>query len=94
MKKIIAIVTLLISLSAFPSAITGWTLYLSMTTTYPNAFDKEAAQIINDSQELMQTGNITAFLLEKIRIVQAKDSSLSDSEALDILLSVSSEVLK
>lgn len=68
------------------SVFTSWTL---------GAFDrKAAAQILNDSQEYLQSGNMTAYLKQSIKNVQSLDASISDTEALDALISVSENTLK
>lgn len=99
MKKFIAAATLLLSLNTFAASFVGTTLLptqslaLSSVSISGNA-QKEAAQVINDSQDLIQSGNMTAFLSQKIRDIQAQDSSVSDQEALDALISVSEQILK
>ncbi|MDD4972785.1 MAG: hypothetical protein PHY93_00460 [Bacteriovorax sp.] len=99
MKKLIAIATLALSLNAFSASFVGTTLLptqslaLSSISTSGNV-QKEAAQVINDSQELIQSGKMTAFLGQKIKDIQAQDSAVSDSDALDALLSVSDQILK
>lgn len=98
MKKFIAIATLALSVNAFSASFVGTTLIptqslaLSSVSTSGN-IQKEAAQVVNDSQELIQSGKMTAFLSQKIKDIQASDSSVSDSEALDALLSVSEQIL-
>ena len=99
MKKLIAIATLALSVNAFSASFVGTTLLptqslaLSSVSTSGNV-QKEAAQVLNDSQELIQSGKMSAFLSQKIKDIQAQDSSVSDSEALDALLSVSEQILK
>jgi hypothetical protein len=97
MKKLIAIATLALSVNAFSASFVGTTLLptqsLTSVSTSGNV-QNEAAQVINDSQELIQSGKMTAFLGQKIKDIQAQDSSVSDSEALDALLSVSEHILK
>lgn len=98
MKKLIAIATLALSVNAFSASFVGTTLLptqslaLSSVSTSGNV-QKEAAQVINDSQELIQSGKMTAFLSEKIKNIQAQDAAVSDSEALDALISVSEQIL-
>jgi hypothetical protein len=57
----------------------------SALTTLGPAF-KQAQIIVNDAQEYLQTGTATTFLAQKISEIQAEDSAISDSEALEILL--------
>lgn len=94
LKKIITLSLLIISLNAFSFESTMLSYLGLLSFSSPGAFDKQAAQIINDSQELLQTGKMTVFLSEKIKAIQAQDNSLSDSEALDILIDVSENFLK
>jgi hypothetical protein len=95
MKKLIAIATLALSVNAFSASFVGTTLLPTQSLALSSvSTSKEAAQVINDSQELIQSGKMTAFLGQKIKDIQAQDSSVSDSEALDALLSVSEHILK
>ncbi|MBC7713416.1 MAG: hypothetical protein H7177_08755 [Rhizobacter sp.] len=55
---------------------------------------KEAAQVIEDTQNYQQSGQLSAFLSQKIKDIQSLDSSVSDEEALDALTSVSAQMLK
>lgn len=99
MKKFIAFATLALSVNAFSASFIGTTLLptqllaISSVATSGNP-QKEAAQVINDSQEYIQSGNITAFLAQKISDIQAQDSSVSESESVDALISVSEQILK
>lgn len=99
MKKLIAIVTVILSVNSFAASFVGTTLLptqslaLSSVSTAGNV-QKEAAQVINDSQELIQSGKMSAFLNQKIKDIQSQDSSVSDQDALDALISVSEQILK
>ena len=46
----------------------------------------EAQAVLNDAQEMMQTGFVSILLLEKIQETQKLNAGLSESEALDILI--------
>lgn len=99
MKKLITIVTLAISVNAFSASFVGTTLLptqslaLSSVST-AGGLQKEAAQVINDSQELLASGTMSAFLSQKISDIQASDASISNTEALDALIRVSEHILK
>ena len=99
MKKLIAVATLALSLNSFAASFVGTTLLptqslaLSSVST-SGGMQKEAAQVINDSQELIQSGKMSAFLSQKIKDIQAQDASVSDQDALDALISVSEHILK
>lgn len=55
---------------------------------------KEAVQVIADAQDYIQSGKISSFLGQKIKEVQASDTSLSAEEVLDVLTASAAEVLK
>ena len=62
----------------------------SYTSTGPLYVHK---MILNDTQEAMQSGKISAFLAEQIKEVQALDSELSVNEAIEILAISATEAL-
>ncbi|MFA6237689.1 MAG: hypothetical protein WC635_10215 [Bacteriovorax sp.] len=99
MKKLFAITLFSLSLNVFSASIVGTTLLPTQTlalSSVSTAGDvhKEANQVINDSQELIQSGKMSAFLAQKIQEIRSLDSTVSDSEALDALISVSEMILK
>lgn len=99
MKRLIVLAILALSSNAFSASFVGTTLLpiqLSALSSLSTAGAplKEAAQVINDSQDLLQSGIKSAFLAQKISDVQAQDESISESEALDLLISVSEQLLK
>lgn len=55
---------------------------------------KEAAQVLVDGQEYIQSGTVTAFLDSKIKNVQATDATLSSDEAFDVLVNEAQAILK
>jgi hypothetical protein len=59
------------------------TLYLSSWT-----FEEKqaAAQVINDSQEYMQSGNMSVLLNQKINELQKIDQNISLEEAIDLIV--------
>lgn len=99
MKKLIALTVLTLSVNTFAASFVGTTLLptesLALTTAASSGNpQKQAALIINDTQEYMQSGVMTPFLSQKIKDIQAQDSSVSDQEALDALVSVSEQILR
>ncbi len=99
MKKLIAVMALALSVNTFAASFVGTTLIPSESLALSSAASsgnpkQEAALIINDSQEYMQSGIMTSFLTQKIKDIQAQDSSVSDQDALDALVSVSEQILK
>lgn len=55
---------------------------------------KEAGQIVEDTQNYLQSGELTVYLSQKIKDVQSTDESLSEVEALEVLVTKSVEILK
>jgi hypothetical protein len=56
---------------------------------------KEAAlQIIADSQNYAQTGELSLLIAQEISDIQKMDNSLSQDDALDTILATSFEILK
>lgn len=55
---------------------------------------KEAGQIVEDTQNYLQSGELTVYLSQKIKDVQSTDESLSEVEALEVLVTNSVEILK
>lgn len=53
-----------------------------------------AKMLINDVQEYYQSGSMTVNLQASVRGLRAQDSSLSDTEALDLLNSAALELLE
>lgn len=55
---------------------------------------KEATQVLEDSQNYIQSGEMSAFLSGKVRDVQAAYSEMSEGEALDALIQDAELILK
>jgi hypothetical protein len=55
---------------------------------------KEAVQVLEDAQAYLQSGKVSTFLGQKIKEVQNIDSTLSSEEAIDVLTSTATAVLK
>lgn len=47
---------------------------------------QEAAQVINDSQEYLQSGTLSVLLNQKINEIQENDQDLSLEDALDLIV--------
>lgn len=105
MKKFIGALVLIFSISAFANSYAQLNLNLSEKTTFATAYSsiwvtssgntnyhKEALQVVNDSQDLFQSGHMSLFLGQKIKDVQSR-YSISDSEALDVLLLAAERIL-
>jgi hypothetical protein len=54
---------------------------------------KEATQVLADTQDYLQSGELSAFLAEKIKFIQVEDKSVSEQEALDALNAASLKIL-
>jgi hypothetical protein len=54
----------------------------------------QAAIILNDAQQLIQTGKVSILLAQKIKDVQATNTEISESEALEIVVVRAEEILK
>ena len=105
MKSTIVMLSLIVSANLFASGDTspfamssfGTVIYLGTTfasTTGPVFRHKLQAQaVINDAQEMMQTGSISLLLSEKIQEAQNLNDGLSESEALDVLIEAAEKAL-
>lgn len=96
MKIAIVLLSLVMATNVFANSVAESTLMTSLspglTSLSLSAQHKAAAQILNDAQELIQDGTMSAFLEQSIKEVQNKNA-VSEGEALDILISHSQEVL-
>jgi hypothetical protein len=59
------------------------TLILTSITTDEKT---EAAQVINDTQEFMQSGNLSVLLNQKLNEVQKENQDLSLEDAMDLIV--------
>lgn len=106
MKKILAILVISTSinayaLQAFVATEVGGSLIFStvggMTTAGKECeimVCKEAVQVVNDAQNYLQTGEISIFLALKLNETQLSHESLSEIEALDLVIENALTVLK
>lgn len=99
MKFAIAMLSLAITANVFAYSITDSTVLtsvsplLSSATTSGGLQKAQANAVINDAQEMLQTGETSSFLSSKIRETQDLNAGISDSEALDILINSAQEIL-
>lgn len=104
MKTTLAILSLIVSANVFASdvaysladssVITTAGPMLSSATTSGTLPEKQAKMVLNDAQELIQNGKMSAFLNQKIKDVQALHDDASQAEALDLLISQAEAILK
>lgn len=104
MKTTIAILSLIISANIFASDIAYSVAdssvlisagpMLSSATTSGTLPDKQAAMVLNDAQDLIQGGKMSAFLNQKIKDVQESNAGASEAEALDLLIEMAESILK
>lgn len=98
MKSTIIMLSFVLSANVFatgdtsPFAASSFSTIIYLGTTFESttgpAFPHkmEAQAVLNDAQEMMQTGFVSILLLEKIQETQKLNAGLSESEALDILI--------
>lgn len=82
MKSALVILTLSLTLNV-----------LAATNDRPFAMKLEAVNTINDAQEAMQTGKVSDFLSQKMREVKTSNRELSDSQALELLVTDAVKIL-
>lgn len=100
MKFTIAMLSLVVSANVFAYSIADSTVItsasplLSTMTTSGTVPEKQAAMVLNDSQEFIQSGKMSAFLGQKIKDAQAVNAGASAEEALDMLINEAESLLK
>lgn len=97
MKALIVLLSLSFSASVFANSIADSSVLVSMSPTlsiYTTFGETEfnARKIMDDAQELIQGGEMSPYLGQKIREVQESQGN-SESEALDFLMSESESIL-
>jgi hypothetical protein len=97
MKIAIILLSLSIATSTFANSVTDGVVLTSMAPTLSSfttfgETEFNARKIMNDAQELIQSGEMSAFLGQKIKEVQ-EAKELSESEALDYLINESEVIL-
>jgi hypothetical protein len=99
MKSLIAILALAVTANVFAYSVTDSTVltsaspFLSSATTSGSLGKAQANAIINDAQEMLQTGETSSFLSQKIKETQDLNSGASESEALDMLIESAQSIL-
>lgn len=99
MKSLIAVLTLAVSANVFAYSITDSSVLtsvsplLSSATTSGGIQKAQANAVINDAQEMLQTGETSSFLAQKIKETQDLNEGASETEALDILINSAQSIL-
>jgi hypothetical protein len=99
MKSLIAILALAVTANVFAYSVTDSTVltsaspFLSSATTSGSLGKAQANAIINDAQEMLQTGETSTFLSQKIKETQDLNAGASESEALDMLIESAQSIL-
>ncbi len=100
MKFAIVMLYMVVSANVFAfgenkiSVSTNFSLLGTMiSTSGPAGHKVQAEAVLNDAQEMLQTGSVSLFLSQKIQEVQNENDGISESEALDILIEASQVAL-
>lgn len=99
MKFTIAMLSLVISANVFAYSITDSSVLtsasplLSTATTSGGLQKVQANAVLNDAQEMLQTGEASSFLSQKIKETQDLNEGASEAEALDILVESAQSIL-
>lgn len=91
MKTAILLMSLLVSANSFAYSFAETGISTSFSPF--SMLKSEAEAVSNDVQELMQGGTASPLLESKIAQLQDEDKSISDAEALDILIEQSNAIL-
>ena len=100
MKFAIVMLSLVISANVFAFSVTDVLVLttasplLSSATTSGAAKKAQADAVINDAQEMLQSGEISIFLSQKLQETQKLNKGISEAEALDILIESAQTILK
>ena len=100
MKITIAMLSLILSANVFANAVSSNSLILtssapslSSASTVASNQKVQAEAVINDAQDMLQTGEVSLFLSQKIQETQALNLDLSEADALDILIESAYSIL-
>jgi hypothetical protein len=99
MKFTIAMLALVVSANVFAYSITDSSVLtsasplLSTATTSGGLQKVQANAVLNDAQEMLQTGEASSFLSQKIKETQDLNEGASEAEALDILVESAQSIL-
>lgn len=77
----------------FKSLITFSPADIPSENAVPADGKQAAVVVINDAQSFYKTLKMTAFLDEKVKSLQAKNSRISDLDAIDVLVGASVQIL-
>lgn len=100
MKTTIAMLSLVLSANVFAYSITDSSVLtsasplLSSATTSGGYQKAQANLVMNDAQEFMQSGRLSAFLSQKIAEAQAINEGASEADALEMLINEAESILK
>lgn len=100
MKITIAMLSLVISANVFAyssvdsTALTSIAPTLSSEITSGTPQKAQATIILNDAQEMIQSGKASAFLSQKIKETQEINAGASESDALELLINQAEAILK
>lgn len=99
MKSLIAVIAIAISANSFAYSITDSTVLTSLSPLLSSATSSgglqkvQANAVLNDAQEMLQSGEASSFLSQKIQETQAMNDGISEVEALDILVASAQSIL-
>ena len=99
MKFTIAMLSLVVSANVFAYSVVDSSVLLSASPILSSATTSgglpkiQANAVLNDAQEMLQTGNASLFLSQKISETQDLNEGISEVEALDILIESAQEIL-
>ena len=97
MKSTIVMLSLVFSVNAFASTLAP-TIWTSVTAGIAGVVVTSNAKVqslavLNDAQEMLNTGRTSLFLSQKIQETQDLNEDLSEVEALDILIESAQNIL-
>ena len=92
MKLFISMLSLVFTVNVFAlsTVSTGGT---SISTVVLQDKKVQATLVLNDAQEMIDSGRVSIFLSEKLIQTQSKLEGVSESEALDILIESAHSIL-
>ena len=106
MKFTIAMLSLVLSANVFAYSVTNavrGTINLGISSTSSPFLTStgvsvaqqkvQAEAVINDAQDMLQTGEVSLFLSQKIQETQALNDDLSEGEALDMIIDSAQAIL-
>lgn len=100
MKKMIALLTIVISTNIFAYSLVDSTLLtsalplLSSASTSDTTPEKQAQIVLNDAQAFFQDGSLSVFLSQKIKDAQSINKGISEADALEMLINEAQAILK